>query len=375
MGSRQALLGSLIAGLVVACSPGVGSTVGSSNNNDGGGGSDGAGNNGSTGSFQLSGGSSSSGVVSNCTDPECVGASPQGDCDGTLSIDSGDAMDGARAMGLCKVAEGSSWGVKSAEWVRSDGQPLSGNLADGKGILNGLGPVSPREGAKVLALSSGSARGPNDPGYQSVGGYWKDQTAHGSPPGYPKESPACPGSVTGEPYDSAGLKVVIKTPIDAKSFSFNLDFYTYEYPNYICDTYNDFFVAMMSPTPSGLPDGNISFDPDGNTISVNAGFLDVCTPGNHGGKNFSCTQGTAELMGTGFDEQIALDFKTFEETLGSAATGWLETKAPIDSPGSDITLHFAIWDSGDGVLDSTVLIDNFKFESDGTTTGTQPIPQ
>ena len=132
--------------------------------------------------------------------------------------------------------------------------------------------MKPQEGAKVLALSSGTARQPNDPGYDSPGGHDKMYTT-GSPPGYPKESPSCPGVTTGEPHDSAGLRVVIKTPTNAKSLSFNLDFYTYEFPNYICSQFNDFFVAMLTPKPGNQPDGNISYDSKGNTISVNAGFL------------------------------------------------------------------------------------------------------
>jgi hypothetical protein len=59
---------------------------------------------------------------------------------------------------------------------------------------------------------------------------------------------------------------------------------------------------------------------------------------------------------------------------GSASTSWLVTTAPV-TPGGEITLLFSAWDSGDGVLDSTVLIDNFKFDVDETSTGTTPIPQ
>jgi len=232
----------------------------------------------------------------------------------------------------------------------------------------------------MLAISSGAGRAPGDIGFVDPNGYWKDQTAHGAPPGYPKESPACPDVVTGQPFDSAGLRLVIKTPTDAKSLSFNLNFYTYEYPDYICDIYNDFFVAMMSPTPAGLVDGNISFDPQGNTISVNAGFLDVCTPASTVAKQFSCTQGYGGIPGTGFESNVdnCFGFGSCLEPgpiAGSAATGWLETKAPVADPGGDITMHFAVWDSGDGVLDSTTLIDNFKFELNETVTGTQPVPE
>ncbi|HSN96966.1 MAG TPA: choice-of-anchor L domain-containing protein, partial [Candidatus Nanopelagicales bacterium] len=145
---------------------------------------------------------------------------------------------------------------------------------------------------------------------------------------------------------------------------FDLNFYTYEFPNYICSTFNDFFVAMLTPQLANMPDGNISFDSQGNTISVNAGFLQVChaqTASN--GAYFDCPLGPGQLAGTGFD-----DFSN------SAATAWLKTTAPIEAPGGEITLHFAVWDSGDGILDSTVLLDNFAFEAVETPTETQPLP-
>jgi hypothetical protein len=229
--------------------------------------------------------------------------------------------------------------------------------------------VKPQEGAKVLALSSGTARQPTDPGYDTPSGHDKYYTT-GSPPGYPKESPACPDIITGEPHDSAGLRVVIKTPTNAKSLSFNLDFYTYEFPGYICDIYNDFFVAMLTPKPGNQPDGNISFDSKGNTISVNAGFLQVCHPQTaSNGVFFDCPLGPGQLAGTGFD----LDYFG-EPTDNSAATAWLKTSSPLENPGQNITIDFAVWDSGDGVLDSTVLLDNFEFGLDETPTQTEPIP-
>lgn len=368
--ARSSLVLASIAILAAACSAGSGTSSNSDDNNNGGGttsGNDG----GSTSSFNM-GGSTSSGI-SGCNAPTCVGSTPQGNCDSALTIDSANAMDGAKAMGLCKEYTEGTWGVKSAEWTRSDGQSMNNppELLRGKGILGGFGPLAPREGGKLLAISSGSARGPNDPGFIDPGGDWKDTNPHGAPPGYPKENPACPGVISGSPYDSAGLRLVIQTPTDAKSFSFNLDFYTYEYPDYVCDQYNDFFVALMNPAPADSLDGNISFDVDDNLISVNNSLLGVCDPSNAGGLNFTCPQGYNDIMGTGFDSNVPFSFPI----RGSGATGWLETTAPIVSPGSEITLHFAVWDSGDGVLDSTTLLDNFKFEADESVTGTTPIPE
>lgn len=310
----------------------------------------------------------------NAIDEDCNGAKDDSPvtCDGSLAVDSADPMDAARAIGLCKVAQGQSWGVVSAKYVTADGQPLESFDLEGvgRGILTAFGPaVKPQEGARLLALSSGSARQPNDPGYYSPAGHNKDYTTD-SPPGYPKESPACPDIITGAPHDSAGLRLVLQTPTNAKSLSFSLDFYTYEFPNFICDVYNDFFVAMLTPTPAGQSDGNISFDAKGNTISVNAGFLQVCHPQTaSNGAFFDCPLGPDQLAGTGFDVD---DFGL--STTNSAATAWLKTTTALASPGQQIILDFAVWDSGDGYLDSTVLIDDLQFGLDETPTQTEPIP-
>ena len=58
-----------------------------------------------------------------------------------------------------------------------------------------------------------------------------------------------------------------------------------------------------------------------------------------------------------------------------AATSWLNTQAPIE-PSSEITLVWATYDSGDGVLDSTTLVDNFRWiAKPGVDVGTTPIPK
>jgi hypothetical protein len=42
----------------------------------------------------------------------------------------------------------------------------------------------------------------------------------------------------------------------------------------------------------------------------------------------------------------------------NCSSGWLTTQASIE-PGEQFTLEFMIWDAGDGILDSSVLIDHF----------------
>lgn len=277
-----------------------------------------------------------------------------GPCDAALAIDSDDPLDAAKAIGICTS-------VTSASWVLPDGNPPPGDpdFDLGHGILTGFGPnVNVQEGSALLALSSGTARQPNDPGYKSVNGFSKGYQS-GHPQGFPKESPACPGTTTGTPNDGTGLELELSVPSFATAFAFDFKFYTYGWPSYICSTFNDFFVALLSPIPQGQTDGNVSFDSQGNPMSVNNGFLQVCgctggPPCSAGGKTFDCPYGNTELMGTGFGADTA--------GADHGATPWLATEVPA-VPNSAVTLRFATYDSGDGVLDSTVLIDNFRWLS------------
>jgi hypothetical protein len=136
----------------------------------------------------------------------------------------------------------------------------------------------------------------------------------------------------------------------------------------VCSPFNDFFLALLSPTPSGQADGNVAFDAAGNTLSVNSGLVEVCgCDGNPpsscmaGGKTFPCAKGPASLEGTGFE--------------GHAATGWLETTAPVKG-GDKVVLRLVVHDSGDGALDSTTLVDDLRWLAGaGVSPGTVPIEE
>lgn len=313
-------------------------------------------------------------------DEDCDGLTDDMDpdlspCDANLPIDGG-PLDGAKAMDLCKTASGlKEWGVLEAHWVMADGSPPPGGNANfelGHGILTGFGPnVNVQRGASMLAVSSGAARQPNDPGYQNVSGFSKGYSCT-HPQGFPKESPSCGVAVTGSCYDSTGLELLVRAPSNAQGFKFNFNFFTFEWPGYVCSTFNDFFTAILMPFPAGQTDGNITFDNFGNPVSVNNAFVEVCgcsggPPCTAGGKTFDCSLGNAGLVGTGFGADLA-----FGQDHGS--TSWLVTQSPI-TPGSVFTIRMVAYDSGDGVLDSTSLVDNFEWIAEpGTQVGTTPIP-
>lgn len=211
----------------------------------------------------------------------------------------------------------------------------------------------------MFSVSSGTARQPSDPGYSSPGGFNKGYSS-GNPPGFPLESPACKGVKTGSPQDAVALRLTLKVPTNAKSFSFKFRFFTYEYPAYICSEYNDFFAVLMNPPPADVnpTNKNITFDSQKNPVSVNNAFLEVCSPGSHGGKSFSCPYGTGDLNGTGFE--------------GHGGTAWLQTQAEV-TPGSTITLTFGAYDSGDHILDSTGIIDDFVWSAEPAKGGTSTV--
>ncbi|MDC3959870.1 choice-of-anchor L domain-containing protein [Polyangium jinanense] len=289
------------------------------------------------------------------------GTSP---CDDDLALDDADPFQAARAIELCTLAEGPDGaGLLEARWVLPDGTSIPSGYdmqyALGHGLYDGFGPnVLPRAGKRMLALSSGAARRPGETGYQApFGGYAKGYQ-HAAPTGFPKPSPACPGVLTGQPYDGVALEVTLRAPIGTVGFAFAFNYYTAEFPSFVCSTFNDAFVALLSPTPPGQTDDNISFDGQGNVISVNNVFLEVCTcqdgpPCTAGGKVYPCSLGASALAGTGYDTG-----------QGTGATGWLTTTAPMQG-GKTFTVRFAVYDSGDAILDSVTLIDHFRWISTG----------
>jgi hypothetical protein len=282
-------------------------------------------------------------------------------CDDGLALASTSAGDAAKAIGLCaKASPGSKkWGVLEARWAKPDGSPTTNSLS--WGLLPKLGSLLAPSGKVMLALSTGTARGPSDPGYVSPANGWDKGYTHAAPTNQPKRSSVC--AVTdpapGAAHDGVALELKIRVPASAKSMSFTHQLFTSDTPADACGQYNDVFVAMMDPKPLGT-DGNIVFDALGDGVGINStSLLRACAPGTFNGLVFTCPLGVSSLAGTGFDNK--------------AATGWLRTTVAVQS-GTDITMRFAIWDSGDGIIDSTVLIDELAFSAQ-TAGAAQTVPR
>jgi hypothetical protein len=295
-------------------------------------------------------------------------------CDGSLLLASSTAGDYARAIDLCRTttaaATGSAktWGVISAKLVQADG--TSAPAALGSGIMAQFGPNNlPQKGARMAAFSSGTARSPADTGWVNPNGQATVQqgylqgTSCNYPTGFPKNKTGC-ANATGPAHDSTGLLLSVRVPTNASSFTYRFNFFTSEYPEYVCNAFNDSFVALLTTTyvPANPAKNslNISFDANGNPVNVNNGF-------------FTVTSGP-QLTSTGFDGLCKNPFTHLYDTCGGG-TGWLQTSAPV-VPGEILKIQFSIWDSSDELWDSIVLVDDWAWSASPATiqTGLPPPP-
>ena len=341
-------------------------------------------------------------------------------CDMSLASDTGDALDFGRAMGICRTTEETpasledkTWGLISAEILRADGTSLGDPRAHS--VRPSFGSVAPSvlEGSQVLVLSTGIAAdatqtnpGPNGgaPGGSNV------STAHtpasavdigaaGSPGsindwfaienlplkpanGLPN-SPSCTTGDSPTANDSVVLKLRLRAPTNAKAFSFNSYFLSAEYPEFVCTTFNDQFIALID-TPAGTPspipnpvDKNLmtyndggSLFPIGINIAEGTSLFGVCqTEADNPGcwdtdvDDASCSLGASQLEGTGFEAS------TVDGCLIGGGTFWLTTAGNV-IPGEIVEIRIALWDVGDSIFDSVALIDGFRWLSDATTPGT-----
>jgi hypothetical protein len=294
-------------------------------------------------------------------------------CDSALTGD-GSPEDFARSMGICQNATTNGYGLVSAKFTRGHGRD-DAPKAQQHGVLPKFGNVlKPREGQQLGVLSTGfAAEFDGSPGAQFGGNsngvdWFNSQNNPGNgtaPPGYPKAAGSCP--IATEVNDVIDLRLELKAPANATGIKFDFNFHSGEWPVFICSPFNDGFIAYLSAKGfnGGAPD-NISFDAKNNPVSVNNGFFDRCTAGAQTGCDprakpgiSTCPGGPGELAGTGFGTTGQF-CPGGGQSVSGGATGWLSSKAPVTA-GETFTLDLMIWDTGDGELDSSVLLDNFQW--------------
>jgi len=314
-------------------------------------------------------------VVGNEIDDNCDGNidEPVPNCDSSIDQNSNDGIDFAKSMDLCPVSDDMRFGVLEAELLFPDGNSEATSDAEGSGgakiplptgsyaVFTQFGDnVHPNNGSSFVALSTGNTTNPfaeEDVNHNTTCDAPADWfTANNNK--FPN-SPGCGVLLpVGNPvFDPVMLTMKVKVPSNAKCFSVDAFFYSKEFKEFVCSQFNDFYLTLLDTSFTSTNDAwanpadkNLAMDQNKNPVGVNlamSGLFRACDKDPWKPKMTEACEGSELLKGTvGFE--------------GHGGTGWLTTKGNI-VPGETIELRFAIWDTGDHVLDSMVIIDNFKW--------------
>lgn len=237
-------------------------------------------------------------------------------------------------------------------------------------VTGHMGNYAPRKGSFMAFFSSGIADDLTDNANQRPGDGTSLQTTFMHPsPLTPQQNKNPCGQGQDESQvpirDYTEIRLTLTAPINAGSFTFDFNFFSEEYPAYVCRGYNDTFLAML--TSQKYPKGyQIAYDGNGGRVNVNNSFFQACTSivqADNLGYTHTCQFPLSNLNGTGYEIKYCCTSLTNGNlNKGSGGTEWLKTTAPI-SPGETFTLSFIVFDEGDGLLDSAVNIDNFRWGS------------
>ena len=218
------------------------------------------------------------------------------------------------------------------------------------------GDVVPKRGSCLAVMSSGNADGSNPTGE------WFDSCESADPD---PEGPADDNEIC----DLAQLRMTLRPPTNAKGFSFDFMFLSAEWPEFLCQFYNDTFYALVtSDAIGGGAQTNVSFDPNLRPITVNVGFFEQ--PREWTTPLYNTPYGAEESFGSGCANpsvencvlpeycETATDDDLAYEGSGS---GWLTTSGPLAPGDEEIEIIFSIHDESDNSFDSSVIIDNFRW--------------
>jgi hypothetical protein len=355
-------------------------------------------------------------VAGDGVDNDCDGKidEDEGPCDTGLLSNTTNMLDYVKALDLCnqgsaatspagsnvaKTATGPTWGVISAAFSFADGTG-SGD-ANGRSIRPHFGTgTTPQVGASLVELATGHAAAKDDtadPSYQD----FQTSTGNGGTSEFPQDwytangsklpnAPGCPTPGGDTANSPEMLTLTIRVPTNAASFTLKVNFFSSEFPEYVCTEFNDFFVVLLDSSYTGSgsaanpPDKNLAFYSNNgmkypvgvNLADLNSGLFSQCVNGELGCAGLSgltgsaqittCTS-TAGLAGTGMDTADPDDCNS--NSLEGGGTGWLTTSGNV-VPGEIITLRIAIWNTSDDNYQSIATVDGLTWSAEPSNPGT-----
>jgi hypothetical protein len=300
-------------------------------------------------------------------DPTTSDVVPPAACSAQPKFSGVTGLDFAFAIDLCKTTTANPpmpqkrWGLISATQLLANGSvPTATQLSNMQSFQTavlsalGTGGVVPQKNGTMGGLSSGRMRDENDPGFVLPNGGTDFGVASSAPAAYlAAHSGALPanGSCSGAclsgtgAYDPVNVRMSIRVPTNVSSMLYDFAFFSAEYET-PCSQFNDFHLALLQTTAPGHPaDKNIALGPAaGIPVSANNTNYTICTPK----LCYMCPSGPAKLTGTGFT------------STGGAGTEWHTVDAAV-VPGETIQLEIMIFDVSDGNFDSSVMVDNFRW--------------
>jgi hypothetical protein len=247
---------------------------------------------------------------------------------------------------------------------------------------------SPREGEKVLLISSGLVPPPNNQGaiiipdgdvygdtFSSFNNQapWDDNTM--PPPMSPQNGSPDPQGFTNcdgvgdcsntvlaqwmlgnsNAEDKMWFRFDLTAPalangdmVDAKGYTFDFAFFSAEFPEYVDSGFNDIFIVWQD---SEAYTGNVTFINE-QPLTVTALWpIDFEGQCNVFDDPFCNNPADPHLEGTGHIQD-------------GGATGWYKATGGVN-PGETFSLSFGIFDMGDSSFDTTAILDNFQWDCEG----------
>ncbi len=257
---------------------------------------------------------------------------------GTVPSDSTNPNDLAHAMEMC-----SPWLTAATITVASDKQHQ---------VASNWGVFVPQAGVSLAALSTGVAADVDD----TKPAFIPNVTPQiGTNFNKPSPFPTPLGSVTcydvktksvvsfNDPatiQDLVELKVTLLVPTNAHSYQLDLNYLSTDSPEYVCSVYDDYAMVVVDSTSTK---GNILLDSQNHRINVTSEFFTLLA--------------AKDLAGTGMDLPDVPN-----TAINGGATGWLTLAAPV-TPRETITLRFLTFDVNDGIYDSQLITDHFRWSN------------